>query len=144
MAKYQVNCSVCGSNFERVLFGPGKDREWKLNQPQTCPDCWEKQKIEKREKANAEAREFGKSLPALDGSEKQIAWAESLRKTAIEKVEKYFAEKENPELPEAGIVIPVIIRNYREIPNAKFWIENRDRYAVDVAIEDFQNFMFAK
>ena len=42
MAKYTVNCDTCGTSFERVLFGPSKDRQWKLDQRQTCTDCWKK------------------------------------------------------------------------------------------------------
>ena len=145
MAKYQVECCKCGESFERVLFGPEKDREWKLDQPQTCPTCWAAEQAARRAKINAAAKEFGKSLPALDGSEKQIAWAESLRKIAIEKVEKFFAENlDYQELPEAGIVLPLILKNFREIPSAKFWIETRNEYAADTAMEDFRMDNFRK
>ena len=145
MAKYQVECRVCGKSFERVLFGPEKDRAWKLDQSQTCPTCWAAEQAARRAKINSDAAEFGKALPALDGSPRQIAWAEVLRKTAIERVEKFFAETPNyRELPEAGIILPLILKNYKEIPNARYWIETRYEYPVDAAMVDFKMDNFRK
>lgn len=145
MAKYQVECSVCGKSFERVLFGPGKDREWKLAQTQTCPECWEAEQAAARAKANAAAVEFGKSLPALDGSEKQIAWAEVLRKKAIERCEEFMKNTPiSPDLPEVGILLPIIFEHFKKIPNAKYWIEKRDESPINCMMGDFKDWVFAK
>lgn len=58
MSKYQVNCSDCGTEFERVLFGSQKNRNWKLDQPQTCKSCWisRQRKIEITTPVTAEIR----------------------------------------------------------------------------------------
>jgi len=51
-------------------------RLWAANR--LCPQCWGKGQREKRAaEAIAEAKKLG--LPALEGSEAQIAWAETIR-----------------------------------------------------------------
>lgn len=145
MAKYKVECEKCGESFERVLFGPGKDREWKLSQPQTCPGCWEKQKAEARGKATAAARAFGESLPALEGSEKQIAWAESLRKVGIEKAEeKLKSIPDQPEAPEPGYYLELIIAKLRKETRCRFWIDTRDTGAFISIYNELKDSFFAR
>lgn len=92
MAKYDVTFS-CGHTAEVQLFGKVKDRQsrikW-LEECGICPDCYraqkEKEKKEAEEKAAAEAKDFG--LAELQGSEKQIAWANKIRLAAIENLGK--------------------------------------------------------
>ena len=145
MAKYQVECSVCGESFERVLFGSRKDREWKLNQPQTCTKCWCAARNAARAKANAEAKEFGKTLPALEGSEKQIAWAESLRKIGIEKAEEYAKSiSDLPEVPESGYYVDLILTKLREEKDCRFWIDTRDTGAFYAIHDELINSFFKK
>lgn len=66
----------CGHTKALNLFGNESYCEWKLQQMQDeaseelCPDCKDKQAAE-------EAKEMG--FPELDGSEKQVKWAESIR-----------------------------------------------------------------
>jgi hypothetical protein len=88
MAKYDVDFS-CGHTAEVQIFGKSKDRQsrikW-LERCGICPDCYraqkEKEKKEAEEKASAEAKDIG--LADLQGSEKQIAWANKIRLSAIE------------------------------------------------------------
>ena len=83
MAKYDVTYS-CGHSGVVSLVGPTRDRQRKLvwyAAAGLCPECYRATKEEERQRlaaaAAAEAQEIG--LRPLNGSEKQIAWAETIR-----------------------------------------------------------------
>lgn len=82
----------CGHEGRTNIIGPTKNRQWKADREfeKLCPECWEKQKQEEREKTNAAAAEKAKEmeLPDLTGSEKQVAWANTLRQALIEGFER--------------------------------------------------------
>lgn len=82
MASFTIN-HTCGHEAEVQLFGKVKDREskadWMANNP--CADCAKAQKAAKNEAAGqiatTQASEAG--LPVLEGSDKQVAWANTIR-----------------------------------------------------------------
>ena len=89
MAKYTVT-RACGHDEVVVLFGKGRDREWRLENVEPsklCTECYQVELARQREKENQEAAEAAKemSLPELTGSEKQVTWAETLRLTFLDK-----------------------------------------------------------
>jgi len=87
MAKYYVICEECGSEFRTELLGKIKDREWKLdNFTWICDECKTKKRQKENEKAADEAKVNG--LPELQGSEKQVAWANTIRRNRIESLKK--------------------------------------------------------
>ena len=74
--KYTVTCS-CGHEIETQLYGTAAEREKKIAWYQTaalCPDCYKAQQARERQGEDAK-----RELPALEGSDKQIAWAQSIR-----------------------------------------------------------------
>ena len=79
MAKYMVNYA-CGHSGETILFGPTRERERKLEwmSQYSCPECREKEEAQARKE---KAEELG--LPDLQGTEKQVAWAEKIRLTQL-------------------------------------------------------------
>lgn len=83
MAQYQVEHS-CGCVKTYQLYGPTKERHSRIAwlETQECPDC-------RRERENAEnakkAEEAGR--PELTGSEKQVAWANTIREKAVHELE---------------------------------------------------------
>jgi hypothetical protein len=89
MAKYDVTYT-CGHTGVIQLVGPGSKREWLLarEQEKLCPDCFQEKLKADREKENAEAAEKNQAagLPQLEGTEKQIAWAETIRAHKLEYV----------------------------------------------------------
>lgn len=91
MAKYDVTFA-CGHTATVELFGKSSDREWKLKRMAEgiCPDCYKAQKEAERkaasEAAAKEAREQG--FAELKGSEKQIAWAETIRAKFMEQLDE--------------------------------------------------------
>lgn len=82
----------CGHDGCVSIIGPSKDREWKKERAFSglCPECYKKKQEEKRHQANLRAAEKSSEmdLPALTGSEKQIAWANTLRLKVIESYEE--------------------------------------------------------
>ncbi|MGG3987663.1 hypothetical protein [Bacillus smithii] len=82
----------CGHEGRVNIIGPIKNRQWKADREfeKLCPECWEKIKLAERKQKTKESLEKAKEmdLPNLTGSEKQIAWAVTLRQQMIEKIEK--------------------------------------------------------
>ena len=81
----------CGHEGKVNIIGKAKDREWKIERAfsNMCPDCYKKWLEEEHQRKNKEAMEEAKEmdLPELTGTEKQIAWANTLRKKFIDTVE---------------------------------------------------------
>lgn len=71
--QYPTRCS-CGHTYTYNIYGPGNDRPrkaaWLATRP--CPDCQRAAELAQAQQATAQ-------LPALTGSEKQIAWATKIR-----------------------------------------------------------------
>jgi len=132
MAKYDITYS-CGHSDTIQLYGKTKDREWKIanEESKLCPDCWKKQRDEERAKANAEAAEANKAagLPELEGTEKQISWAETIRKSMIEHMEEYYISQitgeAKAEHPEEYKRIMQSFEAMKRHTDASWWIDNR-------------------
>lgn len=126
--KYTVTYS-CGHTHEVQLYGKTADRERKIKwmeEQAVCPDCY---KAQKEATAKAQAEENG--LPALTGSEKQIAWAEILREKALatiaEKLDtiKISQYENGDEIMKK--VKPLIIKKAAELhTGSRYWIDHRD------------------
>lgn len=101
MAKYFGTFS-CGHEGYVNVIGPGKDRQWKIDRAfsNMCDECYKKHLEEERNRKNEEALEKAKDmdLPSLEGTEKQVAWANTLRQEFIDKFENcidYIKSGEN-------------------------------------------------
>ena len=143
MAQYQVECPACNQTYTVRLYGPGRDREYKLNNwDWTCDSCREKQRYEENAKAAAENAASG--LPSLTGTEKQIAWAETLRAERLEMIRKALAGEYDsfylhaywgeylgctfskclqPEDPRTAHAIEVL----KQQTAARWWIDQREK-----------------
>ena len=89
MAKYTVEHS-CGHSVEHNLFGKssgfgGRDSKLEWLERQPCLECKRKQEAEDREAQAREAAEANLKIgaPPLLGSEKQVAWAEVIRRQTL-------------------------------------------------------------
>ena len=152
MAKYQIEFS-CGHTETRDIIGRVSDRESKAEwmAQGLCSECWEEEKKrqfeEQKMKAAEEAREYG--LPELTGSEKQIAWANTLRQEWIKKIEKHIGqiqnvidknrEKQPEQVTEAekkfGIMKSVVDNILIKTIDAKYWIDNREENPIAIINE---------
>lgn len=86
MAKYSITHS-CGHEATHNLTGPVKDRQPRADYLATtlCTDCYRAEQLAKAKAANTD-------LPALTGSDKQIAWAESIRAGIISAIDTLIAQ----------------------------------------------------
>jgi hypothetical protein len=132
MAKYNV-IYTCGHEGTVNIIGPHKDRKWKLSYEESklCPECYKAKLEADRQKQNAEAAEANQAagLPKLKGTEKQIAWAESIRKSMIEHIIEYYisqiideAKAEHPEEYERVMKGFEALKRHTD---ASWWIDNR-------------------
>lgn len=147
MAKYDITFS-CGHAERRDIIGKVKDRESKAQwmAEGLCSECWEAEKKRKFEeenkKAAEEAKEYG--LPDLTGSEKQVAWATTIRQEWIAEAEKQIARIEerlanNPEPEKAnrairGIRAAVDDRLLKNV-DARSWIDSRGESVLDFVMK---------
>lgn len=118
----------CGHEGRVNIVGPTKNRQWIADKKFSglCEECYEKKLAEDRERENAAAAEKAKEmeLPELKGSEKQVAWANTLRQKLIDNVEEILEDieerKGNRDL--ANSIFDYILTNKTE---AKWYIDNR-------------------
>jgi hypothetical protein len=87
MAKYEIT-RACGHTETVQIVGPyaGRDRQAEYESGNLCYECYKARQAEKHAAESNAAAEAAQSsgLPALSGSEKQIAWAETIRATAAQ------------------------------------------------------------
>lgn len=88
MAKYDITYG-CGHSATVRLTGKHSERDVALHrmEQQDCPECYGARRLREAKAAGATARERARLLPVLlaqlDGSDKQVAWAEDIRAQAI-------------------------------------------------------------
>ncbi len=156
MAKYDVTFS-CGHTELINLIGKVKDRERKIEYFENhglCSECWEAERTrqfeEQNQKAAEEAKEYG--LPDLSGTEKQVAWATTIRQEFVAQAERnisYYEDKAaQPRIaddPKRKVAAHELIQAMRQVvenrllaqTSARFWIDNRDSYAGGKGLDDW-------
>ena len=119
MAQYDITYK-CGHTIRKQLIGKINDRmsyiEWCKDN--LCPECVKKHSIEKADKV---AKEMG--LPELAGSEKQIAWAKTIRNNAIETINYLLCKKIADDKKE--LFMGIVDKYLFQQTSAKWWIDNR-------------------
>lgn len=101
----------CGHEGRVNVVGKMSERQWKIDRhfEGICENCKAKQIEESNKKSMETSKEY--EFPDLKGTEKQIAWANTIRLNFYEECEK------------RNIDINDIINNEAE---SKFWIDNRN------------------
>lgn len=152
MAKYEGTYS-CGHEGVVDVIGPQKDRKWKVERyfSGLCPECYKKEQQRKIEEDRKIALEktAEMELPALTGTEKQIAWANTIRISSIESFTKKIDDDKHLRLycSNSDERIPRVTKEEltdlidyiaKEYTSAKFWIESRtsfDNTAGDILLQ---------
>ena len=124
MAKYTIT-HTCGHTEEVQLFGKMEDRERKIKwlESQECDEC-------RKAKANAEAAAAKKArgLADLEGSEKQIVWANTIREKAYKCFDSLQPFASNPQ---AKAMMDGWKAKMDAETSAKWWIDNRNDLPTD-------------
>lgn len=128
MAKYEIK-HTCGHTLTKELFGKNKGfrgREEKIDwlESQPCWDCKKKEETDLREKQSLEAQE--KNLEAgfleMEGSEKQILWAETIRAETIIWMNEEFLALGKSATRETRTLVAKTSEWLKEIKSSKWWI----------------------
>ena len=121
--KYTVTYR-CGHTGVIDLGGKGSEREWRLKKEaeKLCPDCYQEELDRKNKEAAEKAEQMG--LPKLEGSEKQIAWAESIRSEIISKIDEVFYTDSHSKLKGSQIA-DTFKGEVMTCTSAKIFIESR-------------------
>lgn len=137
MAKARAicKCAVCGTEFEITAYKRNSSEaasfvKWAEENITVCQDCERKQREADRavenEKAAQAAAENG--WPQLSGTDKQIAWANTIREQAMEAMREYFLDEERlKDHPFGRYAHEALTAILLDQTRASYWIENRDR-----------------
>lgn len=116
----------CGHEGRTDITGPVKNRQWIADRrfEGLCPECYQKQKEDGRAKASSESADKAKEqgLPKLTGTEKQVAWAETLRLQMFEVFEKFNERDGIRKHQDTYDHFMTVIKNESR---AKWFIDNR-------------------
>ncbi len=146
MAQYQIN-HICGHETTEQIYGTGvhgeRTRQADKLAGRPCEDC-------RRAKALEAAKGRAAEMPALTGSEKQIAWALTIRDKQLKDLSaKTDQLNENvakfaPQYPAQAETLSVLIREFVEAETpqteAKHWIDSRSR---DLAVALYERYYLA-
>ena len=117
MAKYTITYK-CGHTEEMQLFGKMNDRDRKIAwyATQDCPEC-------KAAAARAAAKERG--LVELEGTAKQIVWAEQIRAKLLELSEQIKKQLETKAEDPRVLELFAVLDDAKNNSKASFWIDSR-------------------
>lgn len=92
-ARVELICDECGRTYTREKFCHNRREadeweRWMEGRGGLCPECYTAKKLLDRADKDA-AFEAGHNYPALIGSEKQVAWATTIRRKAITAIEEW-------------------------------------------------------
>lgn len=120
MAKY-FGKFTCGCEGYANVIGPQRDRQWKIDRAfnNMCEDCYRKHLEEEREKANKKALEKSveMELPTLEGTEKQVAWANTLRCKILEELSEFregIMNNDTDDIDDIRLAFDIKKRKYSE------------------------------
>lgn len=127
MAKHTIT-HTCGHEAVHNLLGKSSYRQWKKEQLESeiCPECWKAAQAERSAAKTAQA-----GLVALSGTEKQVAWANTIRLEKLAEIDKTVAEiKASPrsatEIGQRNMAkLDTILDAIRTKESASWWIDHR-------------------
>lgn len=137
MSRHTVT-HACGHTQDHQLYGPYKDRDRQAARlaDTACTECWRADQDRQHREANAAAAidNAAAGLVALTGSEKQVAWAESIRKPILAALDALPADLKHPSLSpdaqaELSDAVALVICEVRDQSSARWWIDNRHELA---------------
>ena len=136
MAKHTI-AHTCGHEVEHNLFGPYEGRRRRIEElaGNPCPACAQAKRAEANATTNAVAAKAASEagLPELLGSEKQIAWAESIRVKVIAEAEAAIARTATT--PERKAQVAPLLAKLTAQTEAAWWIDRRNKSGIELLKE---------
>jgi hypothetical protein len=133
MAKVGIT-HKCGHVVEHNLMGPYKDRDRRAQwlADGDCPTCDTKRREEANRATNEAAAQAAQEagLPVLQGSEKQVAWAETIRMKAIAEAEAAIARTATT--PERQEQVAPLLAKLKAQDQARWWIDSRSKSGIEL------------
>lgn len=144
-------CKHCGKEFEVSTIKMNRKladswEQWASTAYDCCYECEEKIRAEENARCAEEAKEMG--LPALNGSQKQVAWAEKIRmdmmkdmesafKMYMERIDKRKEEGKDPAKAIRNAKMCDVVRKYilENYTSASWWIDSRKEHAINLINE---------
>ena len=142
MAKYTIK-HRCGHDDVHNIGGPVEERDGKAEWLESglCRECWLKEQAEARQAANviAAAANKGNGLPALSGSPKQTAWAETIRAEKLTEIDTHYAKMEQKwasmdlttsqtdQIERGKVMFAAGLAALKSETRAAWWIANKGR-----------------
>lgn len=145
IAKAECTCKTCGQTFE-VRAYKYNSREarsfeaWAVENIVECDDCAKARKDAEHAEENAKAAQSAKEneYPELQGTEKQVAWANTIREKAMASLREYYARQSGDAYTyQEQAVIRVALGHVK----ASWWIDHRA--AVCGGMMSLMNALFA-
>lgn len=140
LAHATCTCKRCGKTFERETrwWNSQKAREWEKWAAENitlCPECKHDDYVAGAAKLAQAASAIG--LPELEGSDKQVTWAEYIRAELLADAEQYLKDSwdktrvlDNTAIKarneEVLHVLGQILVQIRQEPRAAWWINHRE------------------
>jgi hypothetical protein len=144
MAKYKIEMS-CGHTETHNIVGPMKSRDWKRQRiaERMCKECYRAAVERENARENAAAAEWAEEneLPQLRGSEKQVDWAESIRREMLKELAEVKDQFEKLVTQDPGTEPELVDRariGFEKIENetsAAWWIEHRNDVVRHLVLE---------
>lgn len=124
MAWYEVT-RACGHSEECYLSGPRSGHRWRLARVEPyklCEECYRAEMEKRHQEENREAAEAARkmNLPRLSGTEKQVAWAETIRLELLDCIHSRLGERFYA--PEVYAIVEYIKETKTA---ASWWIDHR-------------------
>lgn len=126
MAQYGITHS-CGHTATHQIYGTNshgeRERKAAWLESRDCTDCWKAQQERERAEASAKAAETTADLAPLTGSQKQIAWATTIRAKFVEAAKNLNDRTNNSSRRTGQLWLTDRILEHTE---ARWWIDYRD------------------
>lgn len=128
---------ICGHKESHPFTGPAwkkeKDAEWQKGQE--CTRCWSLKKADEQE-----ALCDVPGLPELEGADRQVSWARSLRAEVIGKVKMDAWRMDQARRPKglepaAERYLALVLPRLFAKTDASWWIDNREADLLDLALD---------
>lgn len=134
-ARATCKCTVCGEEFEITAYKRNSSEaasfvKWAEENITVCQECEKKQReadhAVENEKAARAAAENG--WPQLTGTEKQVAWASTIRDQAIAVMKEYYLDEDRLQrYPYGRYAFEALTAILLDQTKASYWIDNRTR-----------------